>query len=417
MKIGIGKQPYFPVFFAAFLCAVSTFCLDLEKDFKQEIALYRVRPDQTVSLRRDSRGLPLSEAKLKETVRDFYDRLYPLDPGFLRSFKLKSVVFKDTLYNADGRQASVMMEGDTLFFDADMEDSTFYTLLFLLQETAMSSAEKARWQKLNPDAFSYEDKRGNLSKNAQKKLDAVLAEWDNSFVSRMAMYTCDYDMAETFSFMLTRGPAAMAFAREDRPVILKKLAMISDVLVSIKALPQGYMETLITDDLSKLKTFSPYALSVRLEREYSGVWSTPPTAGQTDEPKAERRIGDPVDVAGRKITPLILALETKNARLFKLLMAQKADPNVVNGKKVSALMLAISNNDPEQVKLLLEADAKVTQEAARAGTASGVNAEIVKLMNSYLPGVRQSDPPEKKPKGNASGTVDKNAGSAKKKTP
>ena len=98
-------------------------------------------------------------------------------------------------------------------------------------------------------------------------------------------------------------------------------------------------------------------------------------------------------------------------------MAQKADPNVVNGKKVSALMLAISNNDPEQVKLLLEADAKVTQEAVRAGTASGVNAEIVKMMNSYLPGVRQSDPPEKKPKGNASGTVDKNAGSAKKKTP
>ena len=414
----IRKQPYLylPAFFAMFLCAVSAFCLDLEKEFKQEIALYRVRPDQTVSLRRDEHGLPLTEAKLKAAVRDFYDRLYPLDPGFLRSFKLKSVVFKDTLYGADGRQASVKMEGDTLFFDADMEESTFYTLLFLLQETTMSAAEKARWQKLNPDAFSYEDKRGNLSKNAQKKLDAVLAEWDNSFVSRMAMYTCEYDMAETFSFMLTRGPAAMAFAREGRPVVLKKLAMISDVLVSVKALPQGYMETLISDDLSRLKTFSPYALSVRLEREYSGVWSSSADAGQTGGADPERKIGDPVDVAGRKVTPLILALETKNARLFKLLMAEKVDPNVVNGKKVSALMLAISNNDPEQVKLLLEAGAKVTQETARAGTASGVNAEIVKLMNSYLPGVRQSDPPEKKPKGNASGPSGK-TGSAKKKTP
>ena len=48
------------------------------------------------------------------------------------------------------------------------------------------------------------------------------------------------------------------------------------------------------------------------------------------------------------------------------------------------------------MKALLEAGAKVTQDAARAGTASGVNAEIVKLMNSYLPGVRQSAQPEKK---------------------
>ena len=116
------------------------------------------------------------------------------------------------------------------------------------------------------------------------------------------------------------------------------------------------------------------------------------------------------------LMPLILALETKNDRLFRLLMQHKADPNVVNDRKVSALMLAITNNEPEQVKSLLEAGAKVTQEAARAGTASGANAEIVKLMNSYLPGVRQSDVPEKKSKNKASGTADK-AGSAKKTNP
>ena len=114
---------------------------------------------------------------------------------------------------------------------------------------------------------------------------------------------------------------------------------------------------------------------------------------------ADRRrdgIGDSIEIAGRKVNSLILALETKNRRLFDLLMRNKVNPNVANDKKVSALMLAIVNNDPEQVKALLEAGANVTQEAARAGTASGVNAEIVKLLNSYLPGVRQSEKPEKK---------------------
>ena len=108
-----------------------------------------------------------------------------------------------------------------------------------------------------------------------------------------------------------------------------------------------------------------------------------------------------MEIAGRKVNPLILALEAKNNRLFRLLMQNKVDPNVANDKKVSALMLAIANNDPEQVKGLLEAGAKVSQEAARAGTASGVNADIVKLMNAYLPGVRKT--------GKASETVKKNS--------
>ena len=76
--------------------------LDLEKDCKREIALYRIRPDQTRSLKREPDGTPVSEAQLKEAVRDFYDRLYPLGPDFLKRFKIKSVVFKDTVYDRDG---------------------------------------------------------------------------------------------------------------------------------------------------------------------------------------------------------------------------------------------------------------------------------------------------------------------------
>ena len=395
------------VLLTAALCALHAAELDLEKDFRQEIALYRIRPDQTRSLKRDPNGTPVSEPRLKEAVRSFYDRLYPLDPGFLKRFKIKSVVFKDTVCDRDGEPYQMYLAGDDLFVDADLDEKQFYANLFYRQLPAMQRSYIGHWEKLNPDGFSYEGTRGSLSGSAQKKLDAVLSEWDRHFVSRSAMYSPEMDMAQTFTYMVTKGPDAMAFAKKNAPDILKKFDMVSDILTSVKATERGYMETLLSDDLSKLKTYVPYALSVRLEHEYSGVWSRSSFAdeGGPDgaKPAAPRKIGDPVEVAGRKVNPLILALETKNSRLFKVLMQNKADPNAVNDRKVSALMLAIGNNDPEQVKSLLDAGAKVTQEAARAGTASGVNAEIVNLMKSYLPGVRESAAPEKKAANRSSG--------------
>ena len=392
-----------------FVCAMSMAALgvlhaaelNLEKDYRQEIALYRIRPDQARSLKRDPDGLPVTEPQLKEAVRNFYDWLYPLDPGFLKRFQIKSVVFKDTVFDRDGNTFQRRLIGGDLYLDADLDDKQFYTSMFYMQASAMQRTYLGRWNKLNPDGFEYESTRGSLSGSAQKKLDAVLAEWDKHFVSRTGMYSTEMDMAQTFAYVVTKGPDATRFVKKNSPDVQKKIDMLSDILESVKAVERGYMQTLLADDLSKLKTYAPYALSVRLEREYAGVWAAPEDEEETEgeqenPPAAPRKIGDPVNVAGRKVVPLILALETKNGRLFDVLMRNNADPNVTNDKKVSALMLAIANNDPGQVKALLDAGAKVTQEAARAGTASGVNADIVKLMKTYLPGVRQSDKPETK---------------------
>ncbi len=370
---------------------------DLEKECKREIALYRIRPDQLRSLKRDPDGTPVSEPQLKDAVRNFYGWLYPLDPAFLKRFQVKEVVFKDTVYDRDNATRQMRKIGNSLFLDADLDDKQFYTNMFYLQATMMPQTYLGRWNKLNPDGFIYENDRGSLSNSAQKKLDAVLSEWDKYFVSRTGMYSTEMDMALTFSYMVEKGPNATRFVKRNSPDVQKKIDMIVDILESVKAAERGYMQTLLADDLSKLKSYVPYALSVRLEREYSGAWSPRGEEdGEATETRPPLRIGEPAEVAGRKINPLILALETKNGRLFRILMENKVDPNVANDKKMSALMLAIANNDPEQVKALLDAGAKVTQEAVHAGTASGVNAEIVKMMNSYLPGVRQSAAPEKK---------------------
>lgn len=413
----IGKQ-YLPVVFAAVLCSLPAFCLDLEKEFRQEIALYRIRPDQTRSLKQDSDGTPVSEPQLQQAVRNFYDWLYPLGPGFLKRFKIKNVIFKDTVYDREGKTRQRYLSGDDLYLDADLNNQQFYVTMFYLYATnVMQRSYLTQWNKLNPDGFSYESTRGTLQDRAQKKLDAIMEEWDKHFVSRTCFYSTEMDMGLTFAYVVVKGPDAAAFVRKNSPTVQKKIELLTAILESAKAVEPGYMETLLAEDLSKLKKYVPYALSVRLFYEYSGIWGLAAKDGD-DAEAGEKEIGpdEPVEVAGRKINPLILSLETDNARLFKLLMENKADPNVVNEKKVSALMLAIANNDPEQVKILLEAGAKVTSDAARAGTASGVNAEIVNLMKSYLPGVRQSNAPEKKQTGSVSKKPSA-AGSPKRKTP
>lgn len=406
MKI---RMIYFSAVAAAFLCSISAFCLDLGKEYKREIALYRIRPNQTQSLKQDVNGTPVTEAQLEISVRAFYDQLYLLDPAFLRRFKFKDVVFKDTVLDFDGKQYQHRKDDGVLFLDADLDDRQFYTNMFYLQIPLIPRQNLNRWNKLNPDGFSYESTRGNLSGQAQKKLDAVLAEWDKYFVSRTGFYSTEMDMALTFAYIVEKGPDATAFVKKNSPAVQKKFDLIFDILETVKAVEPGYMQTLVADDLSKLKTYSPRALSVRLYKEFIGDWGE---EGQNEAPdgspeengeKAKERFNAPVAVAGHKIVPLTLALEVNDFRLFSLLMKNKADPNAVNEKKVSALMLAISNNDPEEVKLLLEAGAKVTAEAARAGTASGVNAEIVKLLKKYLPGVKKTDAPEKKPAVKASG--------------
>ena len=404
---------------------------EVEKDFRREIALYHIRPDASRSLKKDSDGLPVSESRYRQGVEDFYNRLYPLTPSFLKRLKLKNVIFKDTLYDRDGNVAQRRLAGDDLFLDVDISEETFLTSVFLLQFMFISHADVVKWEKLNPDAFSYENNRGTVKGRAKQKLDEILAEWDHYFVSRLAMYSPEMDMAQTFTYLIRKGPASAVLTGEDRPVIQKKVKQVCDLLVSIKAFDSGYMDTLLAIDLNTLKKYSQEALSIRLYHEYSRLWSVPqpkPAADPADAGKGgtekapagaskggtektsapaavqfapPRKIGEDVEVAGAKVNPLILALTVNDMKLFRLLIENKVDPNVSkNG--VSALQLAIRNNDPEQVQMLLTAGAKVTLEIARAGTASGVRPEIVKLMTPFLPGVKQMDePPPKQERKNA----------------
>ena len=385
----------------AVLCSFPAFCLDLETDFRREISLYHIRPDQARSLKRDQYGTAVSEEQLEDAVGLFYDCLYPLGPVFLKRFQIKTVIFKDTVYDPDGKSHQYRLVGSDLYLDADLDDKQLYAAMFFLQLRVMPRIYLNHWNKLNPDGFFFENTRGSLTAHAQQKLDAILAEWDNYFVSRTGMYSTEMDMALTFAYMVMNGPDATAFVRETRPTVQKKFDLMYEILEVVKAVEPGCMQTLMTEDLSTLKTYSPRALAVRLFFELTDQWNALEPVEEIDErfemiaEMRQKRINGPVEVAGRKIVPLILALETKDMKLFRALMQYNADPSVSNAKKVSALMLAIANNDPEQVRLLLEAGASVTPEATRAGTASGVNAEIVKLMKSYLPGVRQTDVPEK----------------------
>ena len=383
---------------------------DLEKEFRREIALYRIPPDESRSLRKDQDGLPVTEERLKAVVSNFYSWLYPLSPTFLKRFKIKGVVFKDTLYDGDGDVVQRRLAGGNLFLDADLKADQFYTSAFYLQFQFLSRSDTVKWMKLNPDAFSYENTRGNLVGRTRQKLEEVVAEWDQYFVSRASMYSAEMDMAQFFAYLVVKGPGSVALIGGDRPVLKKKAELMLSLLKTAKAAESGYWETILAPDLAKLKTYSPEALAVRLYYEYSGRWTVPAYKDEKGEivTPPVRRMTDEVDVAGRKVNPLVLALTVNDMTLFRFLAEHKVDPNVSSSDGQSALQLAIRNNEPEQVKLLLDNGARVSLEIARAGTASGVKAEIVKLMTPYLPGVKELSDPPAKPKSKTAASGERN---------
>ena len=373
----------------------------LEKEFKREISLYHIRPDSTHSLRKDTDGTPVSESVLHDALVNFYEWLYPLSPSFLKRLKIKTVIFKDSLYDAEGDLLKRKLVGDELFLDADLKDVDFYTSVLYLQFKFLPGGTLEKWERAQPYGFRYENERVNLSSQTKERLNDILAEWDQYFVSREAMYSPEMDMGRTFAYIIQKGPASVLLTGGSRPVIQKKAQLLIEFLTTVKAFDSGYLDTLLAADLTKLRKYSAEALAIRLFCEYSGRWSAPSADGKTFAPP--RKIADDVEVGGQKVKPLVLALTVNDMKLFRYLVSNGADPNVSSKDGVSALQLAIRNNDPEQVRLLISAGAKVTSAIARAGTASGVNAEIVKIMNSYLPGVKQMDSPAAKPKQQSAG--------------
>ena len=171
------RKLFFFAALTAFLCTFPAFCQDLEKEFKREFARYHIRPNQVRSLKRDSNGAPVSDSDLEHVVRIFYEQLYLMDPGFLKHLKVKEVVFKDTVLDFDGKRYQHRLLDGILFLNADLGDNRFYTNMFYLLLPDMPRSYLTRWNKLNPDGFTYEYSRGTLSGQAQKKLNAVLADW------------------------------------------------------------------------------------------------------------------------------------------------------------------------------------------------------------------------------------------------
>ena len=147
---------------AAFLCTISAFGLDVEKEYRREISLYHIRPDQARSLKRDSNGTPVSEPQLETAVRVFYEQFYLLGPDFLKRFKIKEVVFKDSVLDHNGKTYQHRMISGDLFLDADLDDRQFYVNMFYLQIPAIPRPYLTRWDKLNPDRYFSKFVAGNI---------------------------------------------------------------------------------------------------------------------------------------------------------------------------------------------------------------------------------------------------------------
>ena len=313
---------------------------DIQKKYRAEARRYGFSLNLKDSLATDKNGSPVSEEELDKCLGRFFFSLNSLERGFVKKSKISKVVFKDSLVDPlSGKHVQGLAGDGTISLSKDFSAFCVYHELFHVFD---GNSNGQKWCKINPKGFVYtgsEFRPANLSKKDSKKAEESKGgTMDEHFVSAYAQSNDSEDRAETFAHMIVEGYDFLSRTEKSEP-LRKKMELIIDITDSRNLLGQGFWETLMAKDVSEIKRFSESAFAIRLLKDIKSKDMNP---------------NETINVAGRKIVPLILALHQDNTELVLLLCTKGADPNVQDDKKRSALLLAINNDDEEQVKALLQ---------------------------------------------------------------
>lgn len=251
----------------AALAAFSAFCSD---DTYSGYSTYDVCATASVTCRTDAvreikrverrgkkLGIELNRKKMEKLKGDRivaivkeYDRviaiLETLPPDFVKACKIESIWFSDDIMDASGSVASGFASGEGINLTIGASEGTIYHEIFHKFENRISSSQRRKWEKLNPEKFIYEgsgwdefagnDKRSRKKierqrkriaqgkeKSAKERLEESRSKKESSriaanrldgsvqaaFINGYAQTTPAEDRAEVFRAMLCEGPRFM----------------------------------------------------------------------------------------------------------------------------------------------------------------------------------------------------------------
>ena len=152
---------------------------------------------------------------------------------YLKKINLKYIVLCENLKVAKIKTAGVPNHDmktliiDIKFDEKHFERSMHHELFHIVEESHKSLFSYKKWEKFNSPRFKYAK-----CSTCTNKLDFSLIDNTKGFLTEYSMSTASEDMAETFSFLMTKKKKLESIVLND-PILNKKTIFLKNVVQKI----------------------------------------------------------------------------------------------------------------------------------------------------------------------------------------
>ena len=242
----------------AFIVSIQLFAADdndIDKSYRKAAKRFRFTIKANAKFNRSVKGerVPLNE--IEDELNRFFEALDTLGEGFVKKSGLRSVMICRNLQLA-GMPCAGIASGDCMYLNVGFSKKTVYHEMFHIFDPKRNNK---KWQKLNHKKFIY---RGidfpdrPISKLKHNKLKRHYSrnnrDFSGDFASRYAQSNEVEDRAETFSYMIDKGPLFVQRA-EKSPYLYNKMVYIIDMTDSSSLLGKSFWQKTLGIDVSNIK--------------------------------------------------------------------------------------------------------------------------------------------------------------------
>ena len=155
------------------------------------------------------------------------------DKNFLEKINLKYIVLCENLKVAKIKTAGVPNHDmKTLIIDIKFDEKYFersmhHELFHIVEESHKSLFSYKKWEEFNSPGFKYAK-----CSTCTNKLDFSLINNTKGFLTEYSMSTASEDMAETFSFLMTKKKKLESIVLND-PILNKKTMFLKNAVLKI----------------------------------------------------------------------------------------------------------------------------------------------------------------------------------------
>ena len=195
--------------------------LKAEKSFRVGFRENNVQCDKT------------SKNSIKKKFNIIKKNIDKYDKNFLKKINLKYIVLCENLKVAKIKTAGVPNHDmktliiDIKFDEKHFERSMHHELFHIVEESHKNLFSYKKWEKFNSLQFKYAK-----CSTCTNKLDYSLIDNTKGFLTEYSMSTASEDMAEIFSFLMTKKKKLKSIVLND-PILNKKTIFLKNVVQKI----------------------------------------------------------------------------------------------------------------------------------------------------------------------------------------